>query len=85
MRVGTTDPFDSMNPFVAFSAISYVVFTNIYPTLVQYDTHFKIDGRLGEVWKTSKDGLTWTFTLKPGKWSDGKPLTADDARLDGQH
>ena len=37
VRVGTVHPFDSMNPFVAFSALSYVVFTNIYPTLVQYD------------------------------------------------
>ena len=83
MRMGTTDPFDSMNPFVAFQAISYVAFTNVYPTLVQYDTHFKIIGDWAKSWKTSKDGLTWTFTLKPGKWSDGKPLTADDAAWTG--
>ena len=83
LRMGTTDPFDSMNPFVAFSAISYVAFTNIYPTLVQYDTNFKIVGDWAKSWKTSKDGLTWTFTLKPGKWSDGKPLTADDAAWTG--
>ena len=83
VRVGTTDGFDSMNPFVAFSAISYVVFTNIYPTLVQYDTHYKIVGDWATSWKTSKDGLTWTFTLKPGKWSDDKPVTADDAAWTG--
>ena len=30
-------------------------------------------------WETSKDGLTWTFNLhKDKKWSDGKPITADD-------
>ena len=30
-------------------------------------------------WETSKDGLTWTFSLdKNKKWSDGKPITADD-------
>ncbi|HET6173872.1 MAG TPA: ABC transporter substrate-binding protein [Gaiellales bacterium] len=83
LRMGTTDPFDSMNPFVAFSAISYVAFTNVYPTLVQYDTHFKLVGDWAKSWKTSKDGLTWTFTLKPGKWSDGKPLTADDGAWTG--
>jgi peptide/nickel transport system substrate-binding protein len=83
VRMGTVEPFDSMNPFVAFQAIGYVVFTNIYPTLVQYDTHFKIVGDWAKSWKTSKDGLTWTFTLKPGKWSDGKPLTADDAAWTG--
>ena len=32
-------------------------------------------------WKTSKDGKTWTFTtVANAKWSDGKPLTAADAR-----
>jgi peptide/nickel transport system substrate-binding protein len=83
LRMGTTDPFDSMNPFVAFSAISYVAFTNIYPTLVQYDTHYKIVGDWAKSWTTSKDGLTWTFTLRPGTWSDGKPVTADDAAWTG--
>ncbi|MEQ1755043.1 MAG: peptide ABC transporter substrate-binding protein [Micropepsaceae bacterium] len=27
---------------------------------------------------TSKDGLTWTFTLRDHKWSDGKPVTSAD-------
>jgi oligopeptide transport system substrate-binding protein len=29
-------------------------------------------------WETSADGLTWTFHLRPAKWSDGVPVTADD-------
>jgi ABC-type oligopeptide transport system substrate-binding subunit len=29
-------------------------------------------------WKASPDGLTYTFTLRDTKWSDGKPLTAQD-------
>lgn len=28
--------------------------------------------------ETSADGLTWTFTIRDHKWSDGKPVTADD-------
>ncbi len=28
--------------------------------------------------ETSPDGLTWTFTLRDHKWSDGKPVTAED-------
>ena len=62
VRAGTVNQFDSMNPFVAFSALSYIVFTNVYPTLVQYNTKFKIEGDWAKSWKTSKDGLTWTFT-----------------------
>lgn len=34
---------------------------------------------LASAYTTSKDGLTFTFTLKPNlKWSDGQALTADD-------
>ena len=44
VREGTVNQFDSINPFVAFNALPYVVFTNIYPTLVGYNTMFKIEG-----------------------------------------
>lgn len=27
---------------------------------------------------TSEDGLTWTFTIRDHKWSDGRPVTAED-------
>ena len=34
---------------------------------------------LAESYTTSKDGLTWTFNLRPGvKFSDGAPLTPAD-------
>lgn len=41
------------------------------------------DGKLipgvAEKWEVSPDGLTYTFTLRAdAKWSDGKPLTAED-------
>ena len=29
-------------------------------------------------WETSPDGLTWTFHLRESRWSDGRPVTADD-------
>jgi peptide/nickel transport system substrate-binding protein len=79
-RLGTTDPYDSINPFVAFNEESYIAFTNIYPTLVQYDTSYKIVPDWATSWTTSKDGLTWTFKVHTnGKWSDGKPVTTADA------
>ena len=83
VKEGTTDVFDSINPFVAFNALPYMVFTNTYPTLVGYDTNFKIVGDWAQSWKTSENGLVWTFKVKPGKWSDGKPLTAADGAWTG--
>jgi peptide/nickel transport system substrate-binding protein len=85
LRYGTTDGYDSINPFVAFSAQSYSTFVDIYPILVQYDENFEWEGDWAESWETSEDGLTWTFHLKPGgKWSDGTPLTAEDAVWTGE-
>jgi peptide/nickel transport system substrate-binding protein len=83
LRIGYTDYPDSLNPFVAYSAISYVIFTNIYPTLVQYDNSFHIVGDWASSWKASPDHLTWTFHLRPGTWSDGTKMTAADAAWTG--
>jgi peptide/nickel transport system substrate-binding protein len=79
LRIGTTNQIDSLNPFVAFNANAYVAFIMTYPLLVQYGPGFKFESDWAESWETSEDGKTWTFKLKPGKWSDGTPLTADDA------
>jgi len=83
LRFGTTSAPDSLNPFVAFSAISYVFFTEIYPTLVEYDENFEITGDWAESWDASEDGTVWTFKVRPGEWSDGTPLTAKDAAYTG--
>jgi peptide/nickel transport system substrate-binding protein len=84
LRIGYTSDIDSINPFVGFSSTAYVVFTEVYPTLVHYDENYKIVGDWATSWETSPDGLIWTFHLKPGgKWSDGTPLTAKDAAFTG--
>src|SRR5437868_11638724 len=31
-----------------------------------------------ERWDVAKDGKTWTFHLRKSRWSDGKPVTAQD-------
>ncbi len=33
---------------------------------------------MADTWDISEDGLTYTFHLRDAKWSDGKPVTADD-------
>ena len=48
-------------------------------TLVELDKDFNLIPAAAESWENSEDGLTWTFTLRPGQmWSDGTPLTAYD-------
>src|SRR5688572_13041635 len=84
LRIGTTGEIDSINPFVAFNSESYQAFVIMYPLLVQYSPEFEWEGDWAESWETSADGLTWTFNLRPGEWSDGTPLTAVDAVWTGE-
>ena len=52
----------------------------IFDGLVQFDQTLTITPALAESWKASRDGLTWTFTLRKGvKFHHGREVTADDA------
>jgi peptide/nickel transport system substrate-binding protein len=84
LRIGTTSYIDSFNPwnYIEGQGLNAMIMT--YPLLVQVDYSDKegyyIAGDWAKSWKASTDGKTWTFKLRPnGKWSDGKPMTADDA------
>jgi peptide/nickel transport system substrate-binding protein len=84
LRLGTINYIDSFNPLKYIEAQSSNAFIMIYPQLVQYrydqQDGYQIEGDWAESWETSSDGKTWTFKLRPNtKWSDGKPLTAEDA------
>jgi peptide/nickel transport system substrate-binding protein len=51
----------------------------VYDTLFAMDDRFQVKPQMVDTWKTSDDGLTWTFTLRDGlEWHDGKPVTAED-------
>jgi peptide/nickel transport system substrate-binding protein len=79
-RLGSDSSIDSLNPFVAFQSDAYTTFEYIYPTLVQYNPQLKLVANFATSWTTSGGGKVWTFhTVPNAKWSDGKPLTAQDA------
>ncbi|MEW2289487.1 ABC transporter substrate-binding protein [Streptomyces sp. NPDC047841] len=71
---------DSLNPFLAYFAGSLDVFSGIYPALDTVQQGGTVKPYLADSWTTSSDKLTWTFKIHKGlKWSDGKPITAEDA------
>ncbi len=52
---------------------------NVYDTVVRFDSKGKIISALAQSWKASADGLTWTFTLRPGvTFHNGRALEAAD-------
>jgi peptide/nickel transport system substrate-binding protein len=82
LRVATTTRIDTLNPLTGTLAAEYRVWALNYDILVGFDQKSMAPDELHSLaarWKPSKDGLTWTYTLRPNlKWSDGTPLTAHD-------
>jgi peptide/nickel transport system substrate-binding protein len=85
LRIGTVGEIDSLNPFVAIESQSTNAFVMEYPQLVQYGPPgITIQGDLATSWTSSKNGLVWTFHLRPHTlWSDGKPMTSADVAWTG--
>ncbi|WP_101831578.1 ABC transporter substrate-binding protein [Frankia canadensis] len=60
-------------------AIADVLQNNVYQGLLQRDDTGTITPALASGYQVSPDGLTYTFTLRPGvRFHDGNPLTAAD-------
>ncbi|PZG21249.1 ABC transporter substrate-binding protein [Nonomuraea aridisoli] len=80
LRVGATQAMDSMNPFLAVRLVSTSIHRMMYGFLTVPDSKtLQPSPDLAESWTTSEDGLTWTFKIRQAKWSDGQPVTAEDA------
>jgi peptide/nickel transport system substrate-binding protein len=80
IRVGATQAMDSMNPFLAVRLVSSSIHRWMYGFLTVPDSKtLQPSADLAESWTTTPDGLTWTFKIRQAKWSDGQPITADDA------
>ncbi|QBI53727.1 ABC transporter substrate-binding protein [Streptomonospora litoralis] len=81
LTVAASQPVDSLSPFLAQRLISTSIHRLAYDYLTNYDpeTNEPIPG-LAESWETSEGGLTWTYTIREdATWSDGEPVTAEDA------
>ena len=78
--VGDPQGIDSMSPLIGVTVAAYEAWNIQYATLTdKAASDFRVIPGLAESWESSDDGKTWTYKLRPGmKWSDGKPLTAED-------
>ncbi|MBN9609111.1 MAG: hypothetical protein BGO26_14080 [Actinobacteria bacterium 69-20] len=84
LRIGDTQPVDSVNPFNEQNDISYAITSLSYDLLLNYGTDDlspDLDHSLAQSYEVSPDGKTWTFKLHPGiVWSDGQPFTSADVK-----
>ncbi|MDP9861156.1 MULTISPECIES: ABC transporter substrate-binding protein [Streptosporangium] len=81
VRVGALQAVDSLNPFLAVRVVSSSIHRWMYGFLTVPDPKtLQPSPDLAESWETADDKLTWTFKIRANaKWSDGRPVTAQDA------
>jgi peptide/nickel transport system substrate-binding protein len=82
MAKNINDIIGAFDPAQSYEFTNNEACGNIYRKLVAPDPNdsSKLIGDLAEKWEVSKDGLTFTFHLRPGVVFDsGKPVTAEDA------
>ncbi len=70
----------TFNPITTQETSSSIAWGPIFSPLITRDVEtLQVKPRLAQSWTNSADGRVWTFHLRRGiRWSDGKPLTAQD-------
>jgi oligopeptide transport system substrate-binding protein len=69
---------ESLDPAFAGSAMETNILGDLMVGLTTLDAAARPIPGLAERWEISPDGLTWTFHLRKARWSDGRPVTAEN-------
>ncbi|WP_239146398.1 ABC transporter substrate-binding protein [Streptomyces sp. SID10815] len=76
-RMGITEPV-AIDPYNAQESEGTLVTDNLFTGLYEPTADGKVDAALATSKKVSKDGKTWTFTIKKGtKFSNGEAVDAE--------
>jgi peptide/nickel transport system substrate-binding protein len=80
LRVGVAGVPTSVEPAAALDGATPLIARQVFDTLVSYrEGSTEIDPALATRWAVSRDGLTWSFTLRNGvTFHDGAQLTASE-------
>lgn len=80
LTIGRREDSSTFDPIKTAQNIDNWVFSNVFDVLIRVDkTGTKLEPGLAESWTVSDDGKTYTFKMRDAKFSDGSPVTADDA------
>ena len=80
LTIGRREDSTTFDPIATAQNVDFWVFMNIFDQLVRVDrSGTKLEPGLAESWTISDDGLTYTFKMRDAKFSDGSPITAEDA------
>jgi peptide/nickel transport system substrate-binding protein len=80
-----SDNPDNLNPYLHSLLDSSFVDGFTFDSLYRFNDHGDWEAGLATASTVSADGLTWTFTLRPGvRWSDGQPFSSADVKFTWQ-
>ncbi|MBB2972985.1 ABC transporter substrate-binding protein [Mesorhizobium sp. RMAD-H1] len=80
LTIGRREDSTTFDPIKSAQNVDNWVFSNVFDVLIRVDmTGTKLEPGLAESWAISDDGLTYTFRIRDAKFSDGSPITAEDA------
>lgn len=80
LTIGRQEDSNNLDPVKAAENVNLWVFASMYDVLIHVDkTGTKLEPGLAESWSVSDDQLTYTLKLRDAKFSDGSPITAEDA------
>jgi len=69
----------TLDPSFTTDVFSRTVVTQMFDGLVQFDAYLNPVPAIAEFWEASRDGRTWTFSLRHGvKFHNGREVTAED-------
>ena len=79
LNIGIAQDFDSLDPHTMTAAGTKEVLFNVFEGLVKPTSEGEIVPAVASEVVKSEDGLTYTFTLRPGvKFHNGNPVTVED-------
>lgn len=77
--VGTNLEPTTLTSAITTAGPTSLISTKIFEGLISYDLQNRMVPQLAKSWDVSRDGLTFTFHLRPGvTWHGGKPFTSAD-------
>ncbi|SCL34448.1 peptide/nickel transport system substrate-binding protein [Micromonospora pallida] len=85
LRIGTTTDVSNFNPLQSLSKTDSWILNAMYPHLLRIDESAKKSPELAKEYRYEDGGKTAVFVLRDDfKWTDGKPVVADDVKFSAE-
>ncbi|GAA4525154.1 hypothetical protein GCM10023160_17740 [Brachybacterium paraconglomeratum] len=79
ITIASTSTIDALDPHYVNSSMYILPAGLMEGLLMQSEDGTDVVPALAESWDESEDGLTYTFHLRAANWSNGEPVTSEDA------